>query len=71
MYDEASTIMQQKLSQIRGVGQMIVGGSSLPAVRVEVNPTQLNAYGLSLEDVRSVLSSAKCESSQGADRQRH
>jgi hydrophobe/amphiphile efflux-1 (HAE1) family protein len=56
LYDEASTIMQQKLSQISGVGQIIVGGSSLPAVRVEVNPTQLNAYGLSLENLRGVLS---------------
>ena len=51
LYDAASTIMQQKLSQIQGVGQVFVGGSSLPAVRVEVNPTQLNAYGLSSRDV--------------------
>ncbi len=56
MYDAASTIMQQKLSQIQGVGQVVVGGSSLPAVRVEVNPTQLNSYGLGLEDVRTMLS---------------
>src|SRR5260370_34994613 len=47
--------MQQRLSQIRGVGQVLVGGSSLPAVRVELNPTQLNAYGLGLEDVRTML----------------
>ena len=56
LYDAASTIMQQKLSQIQGVGQVVVGGSSLPAVRVEVNPTQLNSYGLGLEDVRTMLS---------------
>ena len=56
LYDVASTILQQKLSQIDGVGQVIVGGSSLPAVRVEVNPTALNKYGLDLEDVRNMLS---------------
>src|SRR6266850_2149172 len=55
LYDLASTILEQRLSQIPGVGQVVVGGSSLPAVRVELNPTQLNAYGLGLEDVRSVL----------------
>jgi multidrug efflux pump len=56
LYDVASTILQQKLSQIDGVGQVTVGGSSLPAVRVEVNPTALNKYGLGLEDVRNMLS---------------
>jgi multidrug efflux pump len=56
LYDIASTVIQQKLSQVEGVGQVVVGGSSLPAVRVDVNPTQLNAYGLGLEDVRSMLS---------------
>ena len=56
LYDAASTVLQQKLSQINGVGQVIVGGSSLPAVRVHVNPTQLNSYGLGLEDVRNMLS---------------
>ncbi len=55
LYDAASTILQQRLSQIQGVGQVVVGGSSLPAVRVELNPTQLNAYGLGLEDVRTML----------------
>jgi multidrug efflux pump len=55
MYDAASTIMQQTLSQISGVGQVQVGGSSLPAVRVDVNPTQLNSYGLGLQDVAIVL----------------
>jgi multidrug efflux pump len=56
MYDAASTVMQQKLSQIPGVGQVFVGGSSLPAVRVDINPTQLNSYGLGLQDVQNMLS---------------
>ena len=56
LYDAASTIMQQKLSQIPGVGQVSVGGSSLPAVRVDVNPTQLNSYRLGMQDVKSMLS---------------
>jgi multidrug efflux pump len=55
MYDAASTILQQRLSQIQGVGQVSVGGSSLPAVRVDVNPTQLNSYGLGLPDVATML----------------
>src|SRR5271167_1445219 len=56
MYDAASTIMAQKLSQITGVGQVTVGGSSLPSVRIELNPTALNKYGVGLEQVRSALS---------------
>lgn len=56
IYDAASTIIQQRLLQIEGVGQVNVGGSSLPAVRVDVNPTQLNSFGLGLEDVRAMLS---------------
>ena len=55
MYDAASTILVQKLSQIQGVGQVSVGGSSLPAVRVEVNPTQLNSYGFGMQDVANML----------------
>ena len=55
MYDTASSILQQKLSQVPGVGQVTVGGGSLPAVRVELNPTALNKYSISLEDIRSVL----------------
>src|SRR5438270_377996 len=55
MYDAASSILQQKLSQLPGVGQVIVGGSSLPGVRVEMNPTALNQYGIPLEAVRSAL----------------
>src|SRR4051812_2686026 len=56
MYDAASTIIQQRLLQIQGVGQVNVGGGALPAVRVDVNPTQLNSFGLGLEDVRLMLS---------------
>ena len=52
MYDIASSILQQKLSQVEGVGRVVVGGGALPAVRVDVNPTILHSYGLSLEDVR-------------------
>ena len=55
LYDAASTIMQQKLSQVEGVGQVNVGGSSLPGVRVDINPTRLNGYGLGLQDVDTVL----------------
>ncbi|MGD0962572.1 MAG: efflux RND transporter permease subunit [Candidatus Acidiferrales bacterium] len=56
LYDAASTIMAQKLSQVSGVGQVFVGGSSLPGVRVDINPTQLNSYGLGLQDVKNMLS---------------
>jgi multidrug efflux pump len=65
LYDAASTIMQQRLSQIQGVGQVTVGGSSLPAVRVDVNPTQLNSYGLGLQDVASMLSTQNANSPKG------
>jgi multidrug efflux pump len=56
LYDAASTIMSQKLSQIQGVGQVTVGGSSLPAVRVELNPVQLDSHGLGVQDVQKMLS---------------
>src|ERR1700739_988276 len=56
LYDLASTILEQRLSQINGVGQVYVGGGATPSVRVEVNPTQLESYGLTLGDVQSVLS---------------
>ena len=58
IYNMASSILQQKLSQAGGVGQVIVGGSSLPAVRVELNPSAVSKYGISLEQVRSVLGAA-------------
>ncbi len=56
MYDVASSILQQKLSQIDGVGQVYVGGGSLPAVRIDLNPTALNKYGIGLGDIRQMLS---------------
>ena len=65
LYDAASTIMQQRLSQVQGVGQVSVGGSSLPAVRVDVNPTQLNSYGLGLQDVASMLNRQNANSPKG------
>jgi multidrug efflux pump len=65
MYDAASTIMAQKLSQVSGVGQVIVGGSSLPAVRVELNPAALNKYGVGLEQVRGVLNSTNANIPKG------
>jgi multidrug efflux pump len=65
MYDAASTIIQQRLSQIQGVGQVSVGGSSLPSVRVELNPTQLNSYGLGLQDVASMLSQQNANLAKG------
>ena len=65
LYDEASTVMQQKLSQIQGVGQVVVGGGALPSVRVEVNPTQLNSYGLTLSNVQSVLSTQNSQLARG------
>ena len=65
MYDSASTIMAQKLAQVTGVGQVVVGGSSLPSVRVELNPTALNKYGIGLEQVRTVLSGANANTPKG------
>ena len=56
LYDEASSIIAQKLSQIEGVGQVTVGGGSGPSVRVEVNPTLLNSHGLTIQNIQSVLS---------------
>jgi multidrug efflux pump len=65
MFDAASTIMAQKLSQVTGVGQVSVGGSSLPSVRIELDPPALDRYGIGLEQVRSVLSSANANSPKG------
>jgi multidrug efflux pump len=56
LYDEASTIIQQRLSQIQGVGQVNAGGGALPSVRVEVNPTKLSSLGLTMANLQSVLS---------------
>ena len=65
MYDAASSILAQKLSQVEGVGQVFVGGSSLPAVRIDLNPMTLSKYGISLESVRSVLASTNVNSPKG------
>jgi len=65
IYDAASTILAQKLSQVTGVGQVTVGGSSLPSVRIEVNPSQLSKYGIGLEQVRQTLSSANANIPKG------
>jgi multidrug efflux pump len=65
IYDAASTIMAQKLAQVRGVGQVGVGGSALPGVRVELNPAALNKYGIGLEQVRTVLASANANTPKG------
>src|SRR6266478_3831630 len=65
LYDAASTIIQQRLLQIGGVGQVNIGGGALPGVRVEINPTQLNNTGLSLEDVRTMLSQQNANMPKG------
>ena len=65
MYDAASTILAQKLSQISGIGQVAVGGSSLPAVRVELNPNALSKYGISLTHVRNALAAANANRPKG------
>ncbi len=65
MYDAASSILAQKLAQVPGVGQVVVGGGSLPTVRIELNPTALNRYGIGLEQVRGVLSSANANTPKG------
>ncbi len=65
IYDYASTIMAQKLSQVSGVGQVFAGGGALPGVRVEVNPTLLQKYGIGLEQVRGVLSNANSNTPKG------
>ena len=66
IYDSASTIMQQKLLQVQGIGDVTIGGSSLPAVRVELNPRALFKYGIGLEDVRAALAAANANSPKGA-----
>jgi multidrug efflux pump len=65
LYDEASTVIQQKLSQIQGVGQVNPGGGALPSVRVDANPTQLASYGLTLGNLQSVLSLQNADLAKG------
>jgi multidrug efflux pump len=65
LYDEASTVLAQKLSQIQGVGQVTVGGGALPSVRVDANPTQLASHGLTLANLQSVLSLQNSDLAKG------
>ncbi|WP_282280893.1 efflux RND transporter permease subunit [Pseudomonas sp. PS02302] len=66
LYDLASTVLAQSLSQVSGVGEVQIGGSSLPAVRVELEPRQLEHYGLALDDVRTAINSANQRRPKGA-----
>ena len=66
IYDAADSILAQKLAQVEGVGQVFTWGSARPAVRVEVNPNQLNSYGVSLEQIRKSLQSANANLAKGA-----
>jgi multidrug efflux pump len=65
LYDSAASVLGQKLSQVDGVGTVTVGGSSLPAVRIELNPNALSKYGIGPEDVRAALASANANSPKG------
>jgi multidrug efflux pump len=73
MYDLAASVLQQKLAEVQGVGQVTIGGGTLPAVRVEVNPLAVFDSGLGLEDVRTVLGSANANRPKGdlANDERH
>src|SRR4029077_6234282 len=66
IYDAADSILAQKLAQVRGVGQVFTWGSSRPAVRVSVNPDQVNSYGISLEKVRNALRGANANLAKGS-----
>ncbi len=65
MYDEADSVLAQKVSQVAGVGQVFVGGSAKPAVRIEANPTQLASYGLGLEALRAAIASVNVNQPTG------
>jgi multidrug efflux pump len=65
IYDVAATILQQRLAQLKGVGQVVVVGGSAPAVRIDVNPTLLNNFGLGLEDVRQFIATANANRPKG------
>ncbi|MFS2024351.1 efflux RND transporter permease subunit [Massilia sp. GER05] len=66
IYDDVSNVVQQKLAQVKGVGDVEIGGGSLPAVRVDLNPYQLNQYGLSTEDVRAAIQATNANRPKGA-----
>jgi multidrug efflux pump len=65
MYDAASTVLQQKLSQIKGVGQVVVGGGGAPGVRIDVNPTVMNHFGVGLNDIRTAVANANANRPKG------
>ncbi|HUO21844.1 MAG TPA: efflux RND transporter permease subunit [Caulobacteraceae bacterium] len=65
IYDAASNIVQQQMSQVTGVGEVDIGGASLPAVRADLNPTALAHYGVNLEDVRAALAAANANRPKG------
>jgi multidrug efflux pump len=65
MYDAASTILAQKIAQIEGVGDVSIGGGALPAVRVDLNPTQLDNYGISLDTVSAAISATNSNQAKG------
>jgi multidrug efflux pump len=65
LYDEASTVVEQRISQISGVGEVLAVGASLPAVRVELNPTQLNSYGIGLPAVQAVIAGQNADIAKG------
>ncbi len=65
MYDAADSILAQKLSQVEGIGQVFVGGAAQPAVRAELNPTQLNNTGVGLDLVRTALGTANANQAKG------
>ena len=71
IYDSASTIVAQKLSQLKGVGEVEIGGGALPAVRVELNPRTLNQYGIGLEEVRTAVSASNSNRPLGAIDDQH
>jgi multidrug efflux pump len=65
LYDAASTVVAQKLSQLKGVGEVEIGGGALPAIRVDLNPNALQQYGVGLDDVRRAISNANSNRPQG------
>ncbi|MBA2936461.1 efflux RND transporter permease subunit [Sphingomonas sp. CGMCC 1.13654] len=65
IYDAVSNVVQQRISQVQGVGQVEVGGGSLPAVRVDIDPYRLNSYGIAMEDVRAAIEAANANRPKG------
>ena len=66
LYDSANTVLQQQMSQIKGVGQITLGGGALPSVRIELQPDKLNSYGIGMEDVRAATAAANANSAKGS-----